>query len=603
MARLQYEFRHLALTTSIGYDPNYYVQTDIDREDHTEFTFELDAEDEIQKGISSSIVIFGSSYEYVKYWLIDHTNASLNTILVRITDTVANLTLGEWLLKSDSLQWCDDEMCQMKITLREYWPEVDCLKSTLISDNHRGWFPDNGFIPSNDLVTGTPLPTYLHPRIQYCDDIRPQALQNFLFVMAQSILIAFNTAVGPLIWLLQFAANVASTLGLPPPPLYNQIMSLIDDIYDATFGAFLGCNRVHPAPFVRNYFINACSKCDVEFESSIINDPSSPYYMMVHLFAPVQKGIRRSSAKDWIPDNKPIYNVWMYARSLKKIFNAKYILRAGKFIFERKDSFGAQIYDFTGADKSKLIEKTCYQWDGATKPAYESFKWGVDALDNSGNMAAHRFNDITEYNPGGSNPLLQGDREIYIEAYSTSRFTTDGIEQREVFNQLGLHFSYLDHYLLMAGDVTQLGKLIIFDDVNSTDQYAEPVRVDVSTWKTATGVHFDDDYAWTNNDNGYFVYNMPMMYDKTANNAFPNIYGFHAINDPNLSTTKNIEWENSIALCTADLELLLFDTPGDTEVNAKLDYLVKLNGQYEGVIRKIVVDYKNNIIRLYGRVK
>jgi hypothetical protein len=603
MARLQYEFRHLALNTSVGYDPTYYLQSQIEKEDDTEFTFELDAEDEIQKGISTSIVIFGSAYLYVKNWLIDHPNASVHTILVRITDTLAGVQLGEWLLKADSLQWCDDDICRLKITLREYWPELDCLKSTLISDNHRGWFPDNGFIPANDLLTGTPLNQYMHPRIQYCDDIRPQALQNFLFVIAQSILIAFNTAVGPLIWMLQFANSVANTLGLPSPPLYSQIMSLINDIYDATFGAFLGCLRVHPSPFVRNYFINACSKCGIDFESSILNDPASRYYKLVHMFAPVKKGIKRSSSQDWIPDNKPIYNVWLYAKSLKKIFNAKYILRSNKFIFERKDAFGAQIYDFDGADKSKLLDKTCYQWDGEPKPAYEDFKYGVDALDNSGNMAAHRFNDITEFNPGGTNPLLQGHREIYVEGYAPQRYTTDGIEEREVFNQLGLQFSFLDHHMLLAGDVTQLGKLIVFDDLLSTDQYAEPVRVDVSGWKTTTNVDFSDDYAWTNNDNGYYIYNMPMMYDKVAHPDYPNLYEFHQIDDPNLSSKKNIEWQNSIALCTDDLVLCLFENPGDVVINAKLDYTVKLNAQFDGSIRKIVIDYKNNIIRLFGRVK
>jgi len=400
MARLKYEFRHLEVSTDAGYDATYY-EFPVIGGDAIKLEFGFNQDLELEKGISSSIQVYGEGGLYIKDWLIDHANAPIHTVLVKITDTICNKVLGEWLVKTDSLEWCDDDICRYNITLREYDPVLDCVKSTLIYDNHQEWFPDDGF----------PTPGTIHPRFRYCDDVKPQALQNFIAVIAQGLLIAFNTVAGPIALLL----TVLSFLGLPPG-IQQGFDDFVESVYNGVFGWFLGCLRLHPSPFVRTYMKNVCDKCGLDFESSIVNDSGSVYYNLAHLFAPTKYGVQQSSSKDWIPQNAPIYTLWTYAKSLRQIFNAKYLKRDGTFYFERKDFFvGTFVYDFTGADKSKLDSKICFQWSGEKKPAYRAFKYSDDAFDQTGNEAKHRFNDFTFF---PSNPLFEGEHLVQVTDYS-----------------------------------------------------------------------------------------------------------------------------------------------------------------------------------------
>lgn len=602
--RLKYEFRHLGDTTSAGYDPTYREQLYIAGANSLVMTFEVNTDEEIERGVTEDIEVYGPTAVYVGDWLVDHVNGSVNSILVRITDTLCDSSRGEWLIKTDSLNWCDDGECKYKINLVQYEPADTCIKQYLIDDNHRGWFPDGGFVVGTDPITGLPNEQYMHPRFRYCDDIKPQALQNFMFVLAQTILIGFNGLVGPIVWIFQVVDNILDVLGLGGLPGMSQLEDMYKSFEDKVFGAVLGCNRVHPAPFVRNYFENICSKCGITFESSIFNDPGSEYYNLTHLFAPIKKGLLYDSTKDWIMDNKPAFDLVGYAKALKPVFNGKYRLDNGNvFKFERKDFFDtAPIFDFTGDDEKYLLGSICYTWNGKQKFANQYFKYEADTFDVSGNEAGHRFNGLKFWNVN-NNPLLKGIDEISAAGWTPQRYTNDGIDKRVIFKALANQTNaQLDGVLLMAQDITGAGKLLIWDGVSEKES-ARVDKIDYDTYRYgAFPDGWPDDHANISGTD-YYVFNKAMMYNPVANPIYPNLYQFREIDDPNLYSRQAKQWHLTMQLCCDVVDRLLIFDPLIDSISAKVDYLVQISDTEEGIIERIEIDYLNARVNLKGRIR
>jgi len=602
--RLKYEFRHLGDTTSAGYDPTYYVQEGISKPDSLVMTFEITTEDVIERGATEDIEVFGSTAVYVRDWLVSHINGPINSILVRITDTLCDKTRGEWLIKTDSLNWCDSGECKYQITLTQYEPADTCIKQYLIDDNHRGWFPDGGFVVGTDPITGLPNEQFMHPRYRYCDDIKPQALQNLMFVIAQTILIGFNSLVGPIVWIFQVLDDVLDKLGMGGLPGMSQLEDMYKSFEDKVFGAVLGCNRVHPAPFVRNYFENICSKCGITFESSIFKNPGSLYYNLSHLFAPIKKGLLYDSTKDWIKDNRPAFDLVGYADELKPVFNAKYRLDNGNvFRFERRDYFEiAPIFDFTGADRKFMISDLCYTWNGKEKFANQYFRYEPDTFDVSGNEAGHRFNGVKYWNTN-NNPLLKGVEDISAAGWSPQRYTNDGIDKRVIFKALANQTNaQLDGVLLMAQDITGMGKLIIWDGVSDKEN-ARVDKIDYDTYRYgAFPEGWPDDQANISGTD-YYVFNKAMMYNPEANAVYPNLYHFRTIDDPNKFSRQAKQWNVTLQLCCEVVNKILIFDPLIDAISAKVDYLVQISPTEEGVITRIEIDYQTMQVRFTGRIR
>lgn len=604
---LKYEFRHLDVSTAPGYDPVYHEQFDIANPQSADFVFEADdTTNAIKRSNSATIVCFGHTGLYVKNWLIDNQYASVNSILCKITDVQCGTSRGEWIIKADGMIWCDNGPCAFQCTMVQYTPTTTCLQNTLIFDNHRGWFPEDGFIVGDDPFTGLPNDNYMHPRFRYCDDIKPQWVQNFLFVIAQGILIAFNTIVGSIFLMVQVIDFVYHMLTGNHWGLANDMQNAIDDVYNKVFGAFLGCNRLHPSPFVRNYFINACSKCGIEFESSILNDVDSNYYNSCHLFAPVKKGVLFDSTKDYIFDNRPVFNVITYAESLRLIFNAKYRLINGKFRFERKDKIDPDyVFDFTGADKNLILGGICWGWNGKLKPAYQTFHYEQDKFDTDGNLAGHRFNGVNDWNVT-NNPLLDGEDAILINNWSTSRHTTDGIEERLIFTVSTLIArntkAHLAHLLLMDSDITSCGKLLVWNTDSDKHTGAEAVRVTYNDWVTNTGLVYGDDYVASHPDD-YWIYNYNYFYAPQANGYKQNISDFHSIDNPNSFNIVNKQWTINLLWCCDVIDKLIVFNPLDDEITAKADFKIKLTNTVDGIIRRVEVNYSNQTIIITGNIK
>lgn len=627
--RLQYRFAHLNQVE----DNNWIDMTPyIEEPDKITFSFgQSDTNNHLQldstgidKAVSSKLVVFGEAYYYVKEWLIDHPTGSINSIKVEIQDLICPHQMGMWEIKADNLQWCIDGECKLELNLTEYTPKGNCLKNTLITDNHRNWFPDNGKpVDFVDPFTNSNVPQYIHPVFRYCNDIKPQALQNFMFVLAHSIILIINPIIVVIQAVLDFISWVIGQIGGDFEGDEN-FEEAIDELYSDIFESLIGCNRKHPSPFVRNYFINACSKCGVTFESNIFNDNSSGnphrrYYNTCHLFAPGRVGYIEEdvdNGKDWIPTNAPIETVLSYAYSLKDIFNAKFKLENGVFSFHTKDKFpDVEVFDFHDADKHLMISPMCYGWNASKKPKSMTFEYGQDVKDVAGDEARNRYNGTKDWTTSLS-PINQkfydGIKEIKAEMYSTARFTTDGIDRKLAFANLENQDFWEDGILLIEKGMTQLGKLIIWDGV-SPKKEAKVVKVHINSEYV---LQWPDEWLWGQSPSlDYWVFNYPLFFDWQTNEGYneftvfntnqthKNLYELHKIDNPTLGNIQNKTWETTLELCCDTLDKLLEYNGMQDGLLAHLDYLVKLSPTEKGTLKKVEVDYDKNEIRVSGEIK
>lgn len=644
--RLKYEFSHLAQTTSAGFDSTWYDFTDkISEPDNVVFTFGEDAEpDDVENQISSigfqrsvtgNLEATNELWKYIKHWLIDHEDASINAIQVRITDVVCQnggKSLGIWQILYDNLNWCEDGECRGNFTLKEYTPITNCLQQTLVWDNHRNWFPNNDGVPylKTDSVTGLPiLDPHLHPRFRYCDDIKPQALQNFLWVIAQGIVSGLFLMVSVILLIATAIQDLINAVfGSGTVNFADNLQEQIEDEATTITANFIGCGRMHPAPLIRNYFINACSKCmdsngvRLQFESNIFNDPDGPVpalYNASLLFVPVKEGYKinegneSSDFRDWIMDNRPNETAITLAHSLKDYFNAKFELQNGVFKFNTKDTFPEVIvYDFTegSPDTSLLVNPICYAWNAEDKYASTKFELGDDSQDMCGNEARHRYNGVKDW--ATNNPRYNGIKEIKPEKYCAARFVNDGITEKRIFSVTdGSVFESiaeaLDDCLLLQHDTASLYKILVWDG-ESDKGNASTIKIPVADYPYLKW--YNDWIAQNTTPNPYYVFNYPLLFDEDALGAYsiPNIFKLHEIDNPTLSGLQNKSWEVELELCCSNLDRMVDDDVLGDCVFAHLDYLIQLpptaSGQEQkGNIKSVVLDYPNNAVLIRGDIK
>jgi len=639
---LKYEFAYLANTTSVGFTSSYpgldetgttgdgakwYLMTDfIEKPDDTTFNFGKDEDQTeqldstgIDKGIAVNISLFGQGRAYVKDWLIDHPDAFVNSIQVRITDVLRDKNMGIWEIKQDSLDYLIGGECVMDVVFKEYNPTSNCLQNTLITDNHRKWFPSDGkLFPNVDPITGFILPVYFHPLFKYCDDIKPQFLQNFLFAFANGIRLAIITMFGIIAVVADFIVdlwnNVFGSGGTDPSTGGSDIL---DDIFGDIFKALIGCGRSHPGPFVRNYFINACSKCGVEFESNIFNDPSSPHsrYYNTCVISPLSfKGLKESKVAggyDWIDHNGYNATPIGFAYDLKRIFNAKFKLEDNKFSFHSKDTFPPTIiFDFTGADAALIVGNIRIGRDAPARDALVEFQWGTDPIDMAGNEARHRYNAIKDWTDGLADPdkwNFNGTETILIDKFAPARFTTDGIDRKLGFKKLDDTDFWPDNLLLLEKDVLTLSKLLIWDGV-SDYQEAGTIKLDVNDMPIVMAIWTENDYAAETlggyPDDTYFAYNYPLYFDPINSSlGIKNLYDLHKIDDPTLAGKKVFTWTATLELCKGNLDRLIYDAGLGDGIVAKIDYLVKLTDSMTGKIDRVSINYSKFEIVISGTTK
>ncbi len=662
-----------------------------------------------QKSASGTLTFEGEAYQLLKHWLIDDISAPLNCVDVKI----AHVGCGEYLdytIKSSDLRWSEGSYCTFDVTLKQKDEALNCIKSTMIADNWQGWFQEGDGIKKK------------HPRFSYCNEQRPNGMMVMLWWnMAILGLVTSLLMIGllPVIWIIigivnsivfainsvikfinALGANVEEVKYIDKFPTAADVL----DIFQEMFIESSGCGREHPAPLIRDYITNVCDKCGVKVDGSTapiffaqqieietsgrgMITADNPHYNACYLFAQTKRGIRRfetlnlfanpsmNTTDYYIQDNSPLLTLDMLLDELKTLYNAEWRIRSrvenGQTIpylyFQRKDFFtekaGSYVYDFStnSADRQKLVDGICYEWNERKTPAYVEGAYNADAADTCGNEARAFMNGYASFGDVDANPTFEGKMDK-LTPFGATRFRLDGITMDYVYDAMqvvvngsfltpflaGIFFDfvgpkikeYADYALLLKDETCTMPKVLIWDGENyenakAIKQLSADTILDYNMpavnsmynsviWKDkhspqtkvrGQGLTIPPYYPGYYTVTDFFgarqikqpalLVNYPMYFE-------PGYYDtlwdwFHWIDDPRLRPILNQNWTAKIELCCDDLKdkLKVFGRAEEIMLGEK----VKLPNKYygEGTITEIEVSYdptddKGKYIQLKGTV-
>lgn len=479
---------------------------------------------EQKKSQSGVIIVEGEGYGYIKKWLVDDPSASFNVLEVRLQ----HVGLGyynNWELSSEGIEWCEGEICNFSVTLKQTDPSLQCIRNTVIADDWQGWFPKSG----------KPLNGKQHPRFSYCNEMRPNGMLVVLWWMVSQInviLIPFLqilATIFAILNLIQQAVNfIRNLLGKDPVDWGIPTGSEIKEVYAQFYIESAGCGREHPAPYIRDYIRNVCDKCGVIIEPKNIEiffreyidietsaDRSAgrafqnrynPHYRATYLAPVSQKGVRRfdrlnifsGPVKDtttfWQYENQPLLTLDMFLDELKGVYNASWRIENNKLYFKRKDYWlnDDEIFDFSSGapDNELLIHGLCYEWNENKLPTYIDGLYSLDAADTPGNAALAYMNAKVMTGNIDENPTFDGSL-VKTQNFAGTKFRLDGADNdyvldafQQVINGAGTgvlgalgniivptmmsdvdpYFrEYADYALLIQSETTTLSKILIHD--------------------------------------------------------------------------------------------------------------------------------------------
>ncbi len=677
-----------------------------------------------QKSASGTLTFEGEAYHLLKHWLIDDISAPLNCVDVKI----AHVGCGEYLdytIKSSDLRWCEGSYCTFDVTLKQKDEALNCIKSTMIADNWQGWFQEgdgikkkhprfsycNEIRPNGQLV----LQWYLMSNVAFIIGI----VMTLIISIMVPMIIVFITIANTINLIIKFINALGGNIRLINTAGLRKTM---DDLLsfkqfkDNMANFFIeaaGCGREHPAPLIRDYISNVCAKCGVEvnektapifFAQQITIETSdrergtdgiitteNPHYNACYLHAQTKRGIRRmenlriigyseqNTVDFYINDNRPLLTLDMFLDELKPVYNAEWrvksLLKNGQLIphlfFQRKDFFkdkpGTHVYDFTNgsADRNKLVDGICYEWNERKTPAYVRGLYETDAADSCGNEAGSQMNGMVSFGNVDANPTFEGEMNKTTQ-FGATKFRQDGASTDYIMDAFqvcvnGSFMSifigttmldavkpaleaYADYALLMRDETCTLPKILIWDGASYQNAKAKryyklsesepgintrfcesPLGVPVKF--TSPFKHYPKTFVrgsaltlptspfgiYRASDTlGLIKYDVPAMLVNYPMYFEPGYYDtlwdwFHWIDDPRLRPILNQNWTAKIELCCDDLKdkLKVFGRADEIMLGEK----VKLPNKYygEGTITEIEVSYdptddKGKYIQLKGTV-
>jgi len=557
--------------------------------------FAITFNDELSKSFSSELEFYDDGYAILKTWLLDNPNSFTNEVKVSIYDNCCNTLIIEGIIKATNIDWCEP-ICSIKANIVEGKQTTDCLKSKII------WDDQNGFLSREQK------------RLRYCVDLSPTGLLIILFVfygifnLILQILNLFYITIGAII------AGIAFLLSIGSINLFDELNNFTEAINDLNDRLVI-CNWYHPTALVRDYIKNVCDICGLNFQSSILNDPASPYYNTLLFAAQVRKGYKPSQSTGiLIGQNLPVETVeTLMENHLKPLFNANYWVVGNNLIFERRDYFDNSNNIWIDTEQllnQGLIEndRICFSYLDKERPAFAVFKYAQDFADPIGNYAGQRFDDIVEWNNPYS-PNQTGKSEVIFQS-SQARYRGDSIE-RDSYATIGedpfwswlnalfsYSFSESVGMLLLGDHVCANYKFLIWDEDSGTENARVKSYYDNTFVNDIGGTGFYD-YK-IEEDTGNLVpwyvpvtdrYNYPFVFREENRN---NLYTlFHYINNPRNNNVRKYAFDFTFNFdCTQYL-------------NFNFNKTVRLfkNGQIVyGQVKQLNINFVNRTIDVKGEV-
>jgi hypothetical protein len=412
--------------------------------------------------------------------------------------------------------------------------------------------------------------------------------------------VVFSPIILPVIAIIQTVNAIVNALASFLPglsPIQNitnpaaeiaQLSNLIQQVNSF----IVGCGRRHPSPLVRNYIKNVCDKCGLQFQSSILNNPSSDYYNTVYYNAPIEKGKRpisgvNGSITTYIEENAPIDTLETYLNKLQLVFNAEWRVDNGVLKFERKDFFweGESWVDYAELKSDNRIDSLlCFDWRSESSAAFARLKYSEDAVDWVGNEAMFRFSEIAEWNQP-FNPAQRGER-LFQFPFGTPRFRDDGID-RDVIADYTFWPPYAtianayEGVLIQNNGTSFQPKLLIWDGVSIN--FGRTRKYDIPNFGIPANRNYNYPY-------------MATTFGTAPNTAYPTdapnlgIYGrFFSIDNPKVLNDQGKSFRFAFRFDCAELDS--FD----------LNRTIQLP-QGQGRITSVTINYSKRIAEVKGNI-
>lgn len=571
---------------------------------------ENDDDGGLAKSYSTELRFYDDGYSILKTVLIDNPNGFVNEVDVQIFDECCGRLVFDGFISGNSIDWCEPE-CWISASVVEKKELLNCVKSTLITDNH------------NDFLNQP------QKKLRYCIETRPDFIYSILFLIYGILNTAIFLVLLPLSLVvvviqgialgvcLLFCAipgtgcNSATCTGgtwTHPSGAFSDISGWFNDLRDR----MIQCQWYHPTALVRDYIQNVCDKCGLTFESSILNDPSSPYYNLLLLSAPVQRGYKPSESESrLIEQNYPIESLdTLMTRHLNPIFNARYWIVGNKLIFERKDYFSSAS---TWIDAEQLLNdgriienQICFSWIDKPQKAYAVYNYSLDAIDMTCNEAGIRFEDIVEWN---SPPSLRQSESLELTLLSSmARFRwdgngTDNLEQ-QIYTGLIFAFPFIptiqaSRGLLMMGQHTPSNyKFLIWDPASGNENAKVQTNYDQAFTNGPVHRPFmtpgSEIFAAFDSNNivpPQHLFNYPMSFNEQNTN---NLYTlFHYIDNPRLAGTKLFNFNFTFSFDCSEYNGIDFSKSVRLRVGNNIKF---------GEIKELQIDFVKRTIGVSGIV-
>lgn len=399
---------------------------------------------------SNDVIISGE----LALWFIDLMETdplnAVNIIEVEVYDLRAEEYYPIMQVNKDTYKFHNVEQggCSRIIQLKEQEARWDCFSQTSIYDNHQGWFTPsptqlNTNIPADEAILQAGDPPY-HPRIGYCNEVRPTIWVRILLPI-YTVIGMFIDGINQLIAALNSTISTVNTI-LTYLGLSNLTIGTINEVEWNGDDNLVGCGRVHHAPKIRHLLKNVCDFCELTYDDDIFNTtahhalfadeiPSSwgaftnPYREAL-FYAPLYtRGYKAGKKKHEFFDttNIPVVTGYDLIEYLRKPFNIKWKIRNGKFKVRNKHFYESTVvFDFTDPAETEIINTPQFQWDQDKYPAFiEGASNPNDEKDNLSNECAKWYNHVIENNKLNS-PQMKGKIDVTGEKIAPTAFMWDG---------------------------------------------------------------------------------------------------------------------------------------------------------------------------------
>jgi hypothetical protein len=564
---------------------------------------EKDEDRFLSKSFSSELTFYDDGFDILAPIILNNSNGFANKVTVKIYDDCCSDPVFTGLILGDSIDWCEPG-CSITANIIEENDAFNCFRSTLIADNFDG-FLSRDFVP-----------------LRYCIESRPQFMQVVLIWLAYLlnqifylILIPWVIAIFFLLGIVNILCNIVVvicrfklrfkilrwTVQIGPicsPPDCSgaftnplTLIGLVTDLFKEINEELIPCGRYHPSPYVRDYVNNVCKKCGLTFQSSILNNPSSPYFNTLLVSAQVDRGRKKSSSNfRLIENNIPVETLEsLIEEYLIPLFNADYSINSGILIFERRDFFQLSSTWIDTEDllnKGLILEdKVCFSWIEKERYSFGQFEYQSDAQDYIGNEAKSRWNDIVEWNIPFST-TQKGVFRLPLPV-SPARFRQDGIDA-DLFSRFESAlggvvnviffgaFSSYNRAMLINQHTFFNYKFLIHNPDSGTNGYIQNFYSDSFCGGNPGPVPEER-------------YNYPFWFDEGyQNNLYSN---FYAIEDPRLPGSSNFNFSFTFLFDCDNLRTIAFDKA------------VRLNRgglSISGKIQELEIDFNARTMKVSG---